>query len=143
MPGSTPILGLPYPVLSDAADIESFGVKPLALALEPSSWHTLAISATNFPGGNLAYYKDALGIVRVRGDVFTATTGAVSGGATLGTLPAGFRPGTTQVFTLLEATGSVSQRPVQVTTAGVISVPAGLAASSSYSFGAVHFRAEN
>jgi hypothetical protein len=34
MPGSTANLGLPYPILTDPADIETFGVKPLADALE-------------------------------------------------------------------------------------------------------------
>ena len=34
MPANTPNLSLPYPLLTDAADIETFGVKPLAEALD-------------------------------------------------------------------------------------------------------------
>lgn len=34
MPGSTPNFSFSYPLLTDAADIESFGVKPIALALD-------------------------------------------------------------------------------------------------------------
>jgi hypothetical protein len=143
MSGATPILGLPYPTLGDQADIETFGVKPLALALEPQAWQIIAWGGTAAFTASLRYYKDALGIVRCRGDILTAS-GTLSAGGTLGTLPAGYRPGTTQRFMVAKVTsGTPGLALVDITTGGVVTAVSSIAVSDTYSFSGIQFRAEN
>lgn len=106
------------------------------------AWQTLALGAGWSPG-NLSYYKDSLGIVRVRAEVFT--TGAVAASATIATLPAGYRPGVTTYGTLnlFDSPGqAVAAYPLAVTAAGVISCPTAVGASATMFF-TLHFRGEN
>jgi hypothetical protein len=124
-------------------DSTNLAAGPTLLATQ-QAWQTLAVSCTNWAGGNLAYFKDSLGIVHFRGDQFVASTGAVSTGATIGTLPAGYRPGTKQYFPVMWSAGSVFAQRTSVDTAGVIKFEDGLGASGfAPSMGSVHFRAEN
>jgi hypothetical protein len=103
-------------------------------------WQSIVLAG--FTAG-IAYYKDSLGMVHFRGDSIP-TTGS-SAGATLGTLPAGYRPGTTQWFWMhhtasgFESTG----RGFTINNAGAIVSPVAIGASTSWAFGGVHFRAES
>lgn len=98
------------------------------------AWQTVALG--NKFTGNLAYYKDSLGIVHLRGDDFVSSG---VGGATIATLPAGYRPGTTQRFPVACDSGTFS---FTIATNGVVTAaPTGV--GLTWSFGAAHFRAEN
>ena len=164
MPGSTPNLSLPYPLLTDAADIETFGVKPLALALDnldivhgsatpptlthptTQAWQTLAVSCTNWTGGNLHYYKDPLGIVHFKNESYTATSGSVAAGSTIGTMPANYRPGWTQYAlfgTANPASFVATPQAVTISSAGVITLLAGGGSGLPPAFWWSSYRAEN
>jgi hypothetical protein len=105
------------------------------------AWQTTALAGLS---GSLRYYKDSLGIVRVRGDGFSAAA-IVTAGTTLLTLPAGYRPGVTHPFTVFR-TDNPNQIQLQasISTAGVVVATIALAATpGAYSFAPLTFRAEN
>lgn len=103
------------------------------------AWQTIALAGFT---GNLAYYKDSLGIVHFRGDIQTVGASNTVSGATLATVPAGYRPSQTVYFTLQRLNISTTAT-VYVTGAGVVGTDPGLIAGGTYSFGQVSFRAEN
>jgi hypothetical protein len=106
-----------------------------------SAWSTISISGTGITTMSVGYFKDSLGIVRMRRDL-VPNTGGVPDGTVIGTLPAGFRPGTLQWFMGIR-TGTAFT--VSVSTAGVITVVSGLAAAGAgnIALSGIHFRAEN
>jgi hypothetical protein len=101
------------------------------------AWQSLVL--TGF-ASVLPYYKDSLGIVHFRGDANVAASPGA--GSTLGTLPAGYRPGTTQYFPLALVGGVATVYTISIDTAGLIK-NIGAFGTASLSFGAVYFRAEN
>lgn len=106
----------------------------------PQAWQVQAIAGANVTGTNVDYMKDALGFVHMRGDLIS-TTGAVGDGTAIGTLPAGYRPGTTQYFA---AAGSRAVM-LSVSAGGVITVVQGLAGAGATTFAlsSICFLAEN
>jgi hypothetical protein len=121
----------------DTTQIVDGTILPADIAAQ-QAWQTVAFAA-GFPG-NLSYFKDSLGIVRLRGEVITSNA-SPGAGTTLATLPAGYRPGNTQRFALLVANGVIV---VEVATTGIIQSPiSAIASGNGYSFSAVQFRAEN
>ena len=123
------------------ADIANNAVTAAKIEAQ-QAWQTVALSGFT---GNLSYYKDSLGQVHLRGDVFTSPGGGITSGTTLATLPAGYRPASTQQFNLPAVQGATAISPgiVRISTAGAITNSASLSASVDYSFGHIHFRGEN
>lgn len=108
------------------------------------AWQTISISGTNITTTNVGYFKDSLGIVHFRGDLVPVTN-SVTDATVIGTLPAGFRPGTTspQYFPYARQTGA-SAGTLTVTSAGAIAIfgmnPGG---ASGFYLSGIHLRAEN
>lgn len=128
------------------------------LPLSPSgsdiggSWTATTADETGAP----QYAKDLLGVVHLQGAADPGTYTATLGGVTtsyylIGTLPVGFRPGTTLRFAAqCSNNGSLGGAAgVQITTAGVISIdnidgcsePEMTDASDSFSLSGISFRA--
>lgn len=113
------------------------------IAATEQAWQTIALAGgPTYSPTTLAYFKDSLGMVHLRGDLITLSVANASAGATLCTLPAGYRPVSTQGFTLANLISN-AVTPITITSAGVVATVNGLTAGLSYSFGLVHFRAEN
>lgn len=104
----------------------------------PQAWQSLAIS---FFTTSLVYMKDSLGFVHFRGDVMTTTNPAAAIGQTIGTLPAGYRPGATISISVSPITGTIP-KPVTITTAGVMTCGQTMSDASNMSWNAT-FLAEN
>lgn len=82
MPANTPNFTLPYPLLTDAADMEDFGVKDLAVALDtllapPTQWRTVFSMSGVVSGLTTATYgfATAPGVIVASG----STAGSVGG----------------------------------------------------------------
>lgn len=84
----------------------------------------LAGTWVDVAGSRFAYYKDATGRVQVRGKV--SGGGA---GATIVTLPVGYRPSSNLEFTMRAAVGVIAS--VSVSTGGVLTVTTNLASASA------------
>jgi hypothetical protein len=105
------------------------------------AWQTVALGGGGtWTPASLYYFKDSLGMVHLRGDG-SSFTGTVGVGATLATLPAGYRPVSNQTFALFRR-DTAALVTVIVRTDGVIINDQALAAGAIYTFGAIHFRAE-
>lgn len=134
--------------VTDCLDKLLAGVNSVAAAQieAQQAWQTIALPA-GLSSGNLAYYKDSLGIVRFRGDKFAAAGAGISANGTLATLPVGYRPGTTHYGAIHLHGSPATWLPISVTTAGVMALTDGAAISAvgapSYAFSEVSFRAEN
>lgn len=123
------------------------GTTPPALGVPAQqAWQTLAF--TSGLSGNLAYYKDSLGIVHFRGDPHTGVTLGI--GNAMGTMPAGYRPGIAVRFPMAIGTAwagsGVSSPPsIEIGSDGVLKASDVLTGTSglSWSVGAVSYRAEN
>lgn len=98
MAGTTPNLELPYPDLTEPADVP-LDIKQLAEALDQllpattADW-TPATLLNGWANGGPevgAYLKDALGFVHLKGRF--ASAGVGPSGSVVFTLPAGYRPG--------------------------------------------------
>lgn len=133
-------------VTADLADLAVTTAKLAANAVTAAkieaqqAWQTVAWSA-GFPG-NLTYMKDSLGFVHIRGDEHTTT--GITAAAGLVTMPANFRPGSTQTFHAMrcEAAGN-TPLPITITAAGVLVFKTTVGAGPVFSFGSVYYRAEN
>lgn len=127
------------------AQIEANAVTTAKIEAQ-QAWQTIALG--NGVTGNLAYYKDSLGIVRVRGDQFTTGGAGIAVNAVLATFPAGYRPGTLQYMPAIFLTDSASNSgayTVTISTAGVLAMGSANATPAQarticFSF---QFRAEN
>jgi hypothetical protein len=96
---------------------------------EDEVWKGTAVTAlagtwVDTAGSRFGYYKEATGRVQVRGKV--SGGGA---GATIVTLPAGYRPTSNLEFTMRAAVGVIAS--VSVSTAGVLTVTTNLASASA------------
>lgn len=105
-------------------------------------WQTIAL--TNFTATTLKYFKDSLGIVHFRGDQMTTTGTPPTLASVIGTLPAGYRPVSTQYF-VVHQMNAVGYWTVGITAAGVMTndSPGTMPVSGALTFGGIHFRAEN
>lgn len=109
------------------------------------AWQTLSLAGGFQTGTTLYYYKDTLGRVVIRSDIHTAGASGVLPGVTVGTLPVGYRPGTTYNGIVFDWEQSPRAFPITITTGGAISFAnsAALGFSAPVTFGSVSFRAEN
>jgi hypothetical protein len=109
------------------------------------AWQTIALGGgPTYSPTTLAYFKDSLGMVHLRGDVITTSVAGASAGATLCTLPAGYRPVTSQRFTFIHLNGTTYLgSAITISTAGVVTLEKATVAGDVISFGNVHFRGEN
>jgi hypothetical protein len=124
----------------DTANLADRAVTAVKIEAQ-QAWQSLG-TPTGFSSGTLYYSKDSLGRVHLRGDLLTVAASNIPANTTLATLPAGYRPVSTQYFPITSVTnGPTSQ--CYITAAGVIAPPVGLFANGTYAFGAVSFRAEN
>lgn len=123
-------------------DATNIAAGPTLIATQ-QAWQTVAL--TGFPTYNLVYYKDSLGTVHFRGDLQLTGGSPPANGATICTLPAGYRPGVTILLPIIVQSVGGGVNLIQITTAGVITNASGatLSAATNYSFGTCHFRAEN
>lgn len=105
------------------------------------AWQTQAFTVTGV-SGTAAWFKDSLGVVHFRGDLYT-TSASVPDPSTLFTLPVGSRPGT--ITPQGWRVGMFASGHLEITSAGVVSLRglSGGGAGQVLSFGSVHFRAEN
>lgn len=111
------------------------------------AWQALTISGTGIPSQTLNYYKDSLGLVHFRGDMFTSNANTPNG-TTFGTMPAGYRPGVTiHLFGAFNGgTGSSFPIMFSISTAGVLTMEAGAFAwstTANWTVGGICYRAEN
>jgi hypothetical protein len=111
-------------------------------SLPTITWNTVTLNGADWTlvsGKTLSYYKDAHGIVHMKGEIqSTGTT------ATVGTLNSGYRPlaGITSVFVVGITTGPYSAACIGIAS-GVISISNGTpSAGARYSFDGVCFPAE-
>lgn len=72
------------------------------------AWQTIALTGVVWSPVNLSFYKDAMGVVRLRPEAFT-TVAEIPASATIGTLPAGYRPGVLSYLTLWNVPGSTPE----------------------------------
>lgn len=86
----------------------------------PQTWQTTALSAEFGVGVTLKYYRDVMGVVRVRGDSY-ALSSDLTGVKTIATLPVGYRPDATAhgIVTQYDGTAQFSL-PVIINTTGTI-----------------------
>jgi hypothetical protein len=107
------------------------------------AWQTISISGTNITTTNVGYFKDSLGVVHFRGDLIPVTN-TVADGTTIGTLPAGYRPGTVSPQYFHYQRAAAFGGYLTITSAGVIALtgmnPGG---ASSFFLSTIYFRAEN
>lgn len=120
----------------DTAQLADAAVTAVKIEAQ-QAWQTIALGS----GGTLAYYKDSLGMVHLRGDQFSLS-GPLSNGAVFATLPAGYRPGVEQWFTLKITNSASNNYPLSITAGGAITLRASAVGSETFSFGMIHFRAE-
>lgn len=109
------------------------------------AWQTLAL--TGFTT-SLSYMKDGFGFVHLRTDALTTTGSPPGAAATIGTLPAGYRPVNTQYFSLVRTDGTVpsSVQPLwSISSAGVITnvISLVVAGAVGYAIQGGVFRGEN
>lgn len=153
MTGFTPTYALPYPTGTDRLDAAVTTIpQQLATAVEstiaalggvaaPGAWQVPALAlGTNLAGGfALARYRKAGSVVQVRGTLSFAAGAAA--GATIFTLPAGFRPSAVSpagslIFPLAS---SVGYARMDVTSAGVLQLQTALGAGGFLSLDAISF----
>lgn len=129
------------------ADLADRAVTALKIENQ-QAWQTIALSTPL--SGTLSYYKDSLGIVHIRSQIWpgTGTSGSYSGGG-VGQLPAGYLPvaqlpfylafgelgglaGQTQYLFTIETSGIITVRNTSSMGAGINVAP----------LAPIHFRAE-
>jgi hypothetical protein len=110
----------------DDLSYDAAGFALTSLPVSVVGWTTLPLSSgwTPSPTNPPAYSKDAAGNVYLRG--FATATSAKTGGATLGTLPAGFRPDQPVIASALYDTG-VTRTDVAVS--GAVQIGPNMAAN--------------
>lgn len=105
------------------------------------AWSSLTL--TGSWGSALRYFKDSLGMVHVRSDSIVGPSAGVTGSATIGTFPAGYRPVSTQYFSVVNTTSGAGLLAISVASTGVITWgSSALAASTPVAF-LMRFRGEN
>jgi hypothetical protein len=142
MPGATPIYALPYPISTDtlkaatqaipqslATQVEST-IAALGGVAAPGAWQTpTLLVGTNLAGGfALARYRKILNTVRARGTL--SFPAGVAAGATLFTLPVGFRPSSTSPAgsLIFGSTSGLGHARIDVMTTGAFILQNALAA---------------
>lgn len=129
----------------DAASIKDGIVVPGLTVIDP--FQSLAVAG--FSGWSIDFHKDLMGITRIRRKAFVAAGGvALTNGATLFTLPVGYRPGVLSVLRLefyIPAGGGSQNSYCAVTTGGVVTYEGTTATPSAGNVLLVngHFKAEN
>lgn len=107
---------------------------------ETSANLTMGTNIQGWPSAGVApvAYKDANGWVRLDGGI--ESTGAISAGATLATLPATYRPLGARQFTMRHTVTSASTGTISVSTAGVIIYNSGFNSGAIMDFTGIQFR---
>lgn len=114
--GTTPH-GFPYPDPTDPLAEGADAIRALAEAIDAkdTGWINLAlINGWTNQSGRTVQYRRIFGIVYLRG----RPLGSSSTSSTMGTLPAGFRPGQNQRWPLLMASGGTTTAVANVNTTG-------------------------
>lgn len=108
---------------------------------ETSSNLTMGTNIQGWPSSGTApvAYKDTLGWVRLDGGI--ESTGTITAGNTLATLPASYRPAGARQFTMRHTVTSASTGTISVTTGGVITYNSGFNSGAIMDFTGVQFRA--
>lgn len=105
-----------------AGDATASGISPTPPSLSQS--YASGFAQGNAGVGYVQFYKDALGFVHIRGSI-AATAAHAAMTASGFTLPAGWRPRFTEVFTAWETASGTAVAKWQVSTGGVLSFQAG------------------
>lgn len=83
----------------DTAELASNAVTAAKIEAQ-EAWHALTLTGGTWSAQSVSYYKDSLGVVRVRGQSTKNDNGPYALNALLATFPVGYRPGAQQTFAL-------------------------------------------
>lgn len=131
----------------DAASIQDGIVVPGLTVVDP--WQALTLGGAGpWSPTTLEFYKDLMGIVRIKPKGYAVFSGfSVPSGTVIATLPAGYRPGVTSYirFLYVQVGGPSSGYGwCSVSTAGVITQGSPMSATTTFTLAfAGNFRAEN